>query len=115
PTNPQLINKQMTIYVNQYTIEDYPNERLRLGDMARTYTLTHELGHILGFTHPDGNAVRGQGCGLDMKDTTSIMKAGRSDIYIDETSFNVPQEYDRNLLRQLYGVHGVDDIGENYG
>jgi hypothetical protein len=77
---------QMSIRVNQYQMD-----QRGVGDFARTFALTHELGHALGLAHSDL-------CGGQPR---SIMHSGFKGQF--DQGFNTPQRYDISELEELYG------------
>lgn len=87
--NPQIISK-MEVYANQHYLDS-------MNDYARTYTLTHEIGHVLGLAHLDAEECDVKNVG----DKKSIMKSGRG-LNIKNLEFNRPQEHDRIGLEALY-------------
>lgn len=98
-SNPKLIQQDpesmdsMQLLANKYYLE-------AASDYQRTYTFTHEFGHILGFAHIDDDK-----CGLsknDIEKQDTMMKSGQ---YTDmnNLTFNTPREHDVAMLRYLYG------------
>jgi hypothetical protein len=59
-----------------------------LKDFMRTKVATHEFGHALGLAHPSDNLSSN-------RSTKSIMYQG-------VLSYNVPQTYDKDLIRKIY-------------
>lgn len=85
---PQLINEKHVL-ANKYYLEG-------LNDYQRTYTFTHEFGHILGIAHIDDPK-----CNNDVSNVASIMMSGGR-TKMEELPFNKPTEHDKTMLLYLY-------------